>query len=54
MELERSIPSLLFAQFLEIFPSLVNHSRDNEPQTLSYYFFTSTKADDHTLYGFEA
>lgn len=46
--------ALMFAQFLEIFPNLVNHSRDNEPQTKSYYFFTSTKPDDFTLYGFEA
>ena len=30
------------------------HSKDNEPETLSYYFFTNTASDDHTIYGFEA
>merc|ERR1712000_669482 len=40
-------------RFREIFTTLVDHCRANEPETRSYYFFTST-ADDHTLYGFEA
>ncbi|KAL2761040.1 hypothetical protein ACRALDRAFT_1073372 [Sodiomyces alcalophilus JCM 7366] len=42
------------SRLLEIFPALANHSRDNEPDTLSYYFFNSTSEDDYALYGFEA
>lgn len=41
------------AQFLEIFPPLVEHTTAAEPSTLSYYFFTNTAAGDHFIYGFE-